>query len=75
MQMFLIREGILDEKGINSLEKQVDDELQIAVDQRSGGGITGTGIGYQLYVFAGSGSDVFCVSKLNLRQSRKVDRR
>jgi 2-oxoisovalerate dehydrogenase E1 component len=33
MQMFLIREGILDEKGINKLEKQVDDDLQIAVDQ------------------------------------------
>src|SRR5579863_1024773 len=33
MQMFLIREGILDEKGINALEKQVENELQIAVDQ------------------------------------------
>ncbi len=33
MQMFLIREGILDEKGINNLEKQVEEELQIAVDQ------------------------------------------
>jgi 2-oxoisovalerate dehydrogenase E1 component len=33
MQMFLIREGILDEKGINRLEKQVDDSLQEAVDQ------------------------------------------
>jgi 2-oxoisovalerate dehydrogenase E1 component len=33
MQMFLIREGILDEKGINKLEKQVEDGLQIAVDQ------------------------------------------
>ena len=32
-QMFLIREGILDEKGINRLEKQVEDELQVAVDQ------------------------------------------
>jgi 2-oxoisovalerate dehydrogenase E1 component len=32
MQMFLIREGILDEKSINALEKQVDDDLQIAVD-------------------------------------------
>src|SRR5271156_2874608 len=28
-QMFLLREGILDEKGINELEKQVDEELQI----------------------------------------------
>jgi 2-oxoisovalerate dehydrogenase E1 component len=33
MQMFLIREGILDEKGINRLEKQVEDELQVAVDR------------------------------------------
>src|SRR2546427_1613083 len=33
MQMFLIREGILDEKGINRLEKEVDDGLQAAVDQ------------------------------------------
>src|SRR5277367_1098908 len=33
MQMFLIREGILDEKGINKLEKQVEDGLQVAVDQ------------------------------------------
>ena len=32
MQMFLIREGILDEKGINQLEKQVEDEMQAAVD-------------------------------------------
>src|SRR5215469_1738102 len=33
MQMFLIREGILDEKGINKLEKQVEDEMQAAVDR------------------------------------------
>ncbi len=33
MQMFLIREGILDEKGINRLEKQVEDDLQAAVDR------------------------------------------
>ena len=33
MQMFLLREGILDEKGINRLEKQVEDNLQAAVDQ------------------------------------------
>ena len=33
MQMFLIREGILDEKGINKLEKQVEDDLQLAVDR------------------------------------------
>jgi len=33
MQMFLLREGILDENGINRLEKQVDEDLQTAVDQ------------------------------------------
>jgi 2-oxoisovalerate dehydrogenase E1 component len=33
MQMFLIREGILDEKGINQLEKKVEEEMQVAVDR------------------------------------------
>src|SRR5499427_5052109 len=33
MQMVLIREGILDEKGINQLEKLVEDDLQEAVDR------------------------------------------
>ncbi len=33
MQMFLLREGILDETGINKLEKQVDDDLQAAIDR------------------------------------------
>jgi 2-oxoisovalerate dehydrogenase E1 component len=33
LQMFLLREGILDEKGIDQLEKQVEDELRIAVDE------------------------------------------
>ena len=33
MQMFLLREGILDEKGINELEKEVEDEVQVAVDR------------------------------------------
>jgi 2-oxoisovalerate dehydrogenase E1 component len=32
-QMFLLREGILDDKGINQLEKEVDAELQAAVDK------------------------------------------
>ena len=31
--MFLLREGILDDKGINQLEKEVEAELQIAVDR------------------------------------------
>ena len=33
MQLFLIREGILDEKGINKVEKEVENELQDAVDR------------------------------------------
>jgi 2-oxoisovalerate dehydrogenase E1 component len=32
-QLFLLREGILDEKGINELEKKVEEELQSAVDE------------------------------------------
>jgi len=31
-QMFLLREGILDEKGINDLEKKIEEHLQAAVD-------------------------------------------
>src|SRR5438874_1226612 len=33
MQMVLIREGILDEKGINALEKSVEEEIQQATDK------------------------------------------
>jgi 2-oxoisovalerate dehydrogenase E1 component len=33
MQMFLVRENILDEAGINSLEKSVDQEVESASDQ------------------------------------------
>jgi 2-oxoisovalerate dehydrogenase E1 component len=33
MQMFLIREGILDENGINKLEKNVEEEIQQAADR------------------------------------------
>jgi 2-oxoisovalerate dehydrogenase E1 component len=33
MQLFLIREGILDEEGINRLEKEVDEEVQEASDR------------------------------------------
>jgi 2-oxoisovalerate dehydrogenase E1 component len=32
-QMFLLREGILDEKGINELEKKIEQDLQTAVDK------------------------------------------
>jgi len=33
MQMFLLREGILDEKGINKIEKEVDEQVQAAADR------------------------------------------
>jgi 2-oxoisovalerate dehydrogenase E1 component len=33
LQMFLIREGILDEKGINKLEQEVDEQVQEATDR------------------------------------------
>ena len=33
LQMFLIRQGILDEKGVNQLEKRVEDEIQEATDR------------------------------------------
>ena len=33
MQMFLLREGILDEKGINKIETEVEEEIQTAVDR------------------------------------------
>jgi 2-oxoisovalerate dehydrogenase E1 component len=33
MQMWLLREGILDEEGINRLERKVDDEVQQAADR------------------------------------------
>ncbi|MBV9088258.1 MAG: dehydrogenase E1 component subunit alpha/beta, partial [Acidobacteriaceae bacterium] len=33
LQMFLIREGIVDEKAINRIEKEVDEEVQAATDR------------------------------------------
>jgi 2-oxoisovalerate dehydrogenase E1 component len=33
LQMFLLREGILDEKGINKIEKEVDEQLQADTDR------------------------------------------
>jgi 2-oxoisovalerate dehydrogenase E1 component len=32
-QMFLVREGILDETGVNKLEKEVEEEVQVAADR------------------------------------------
>src|SRR5438045_7846675 len=33
LQMFLLREGILDEKSINKIEKEVDEEVKTAADR------------------------------------------
>ena len=33
LQMFLVRENILDEAGVNKLEKSVDQEVEAAADQ------------------------------------------
>ena len=33
MQMFLLREGILDEKGINKIEKEIEEQLQADADR------------------------------------------
>ncbi|MGO9540503.1 MAG: transketolase C-terminal domain-containing protein, partial [Terriglobales bacterium] len=33
LQMFLLREGVLDEKGINRIEKEVDEQLQADTDR------------------------------------------
>src|SRR5580658_4720181 len=33
LQMFLLREGILDEKGINKIEKEVDEQMQADTDR------------------------------------------
>jgi len=51
MQMFLIREGILDEKSINALEKQVEDDLQEAVDQALEAALPAPG-SYAKYVYS-----------------------
>jgi len=42
MQMFLVREGILDENGLNKLEKSVDEELQNASDRAEKAALPGT---------------------------------
>jgi 2-oxoisovalerate dehydrogenase E1 component len=33
LQMFLLREGILDEKGINKIEKEIEEQMQIDTDR------------------------------------------
>jgi 2-oxoisovalerate dehydrogenase E1 component len=51
MQMFLIRENILDEKAINKLEKEVDDEIQRASDQALEAALPGKG-SYTNFVYS-----------------------
>ena len=66
MQMFLIREGILDEKGINKLEKEVEDEMQTAVDRALEAQFPTPETDHQLYLLARHRSDLVC----SLRRSR-----
>lgn len=47
MQMFLVRENILDEAGINNLEKSVDQEVEAASDQALKAVLPTTGSIYQ----------------------------
>ena len=77
MQMFLIREGILDEKGINKLEKQVEDDLQVAVDQALDAPPPTPDTIDAVRLLAGSGSYFFgsanrtCIACLRLRTARR----
>ncbi len=41
MQMWLLREGILDAAGIDALERKVDEEVQRAADRAVAGGAAG----------------------------------
>jgi 2-oxoisovalerate dehydrogenase E1 component len=51
MQLFLIRENILDEKGINKLEKEVDEQIQEATDRALGAPLPASG-SYQNFVYS-----------------------
>ena len=62
-QMFLIREGILDEKGIDELEKQVEDEMQEAADRALAAAPAQPGLHHAVCLFARSRSHVVSVSR------------
>ena len=51
-QLFLVREGILDEKGIDELEKDVEAEVQDASDRAVAGGFAGARLIQALRVLA-----------------------
>ena len=51
MQLFLIRENILDEKGINKLEKEVDEQIQEASDHALGAPLPASG-SYRNFVYS-----------------------
>ncbi len=61
MQMFLLREGILDEKGINKIEKEVEERDAGRRRSRAGSAVPAAGVDTEVFVFAGSGSDIACI--------------
>ena len=46
MQMWLLREGILDAEGINRLERKVDEEVQRAADRAMAAALPTAGVDY-----------------------------
>ena len=54
LQMFLLREGILDEKGINKIETEVEEEIQAAADRALEAAFAAAGIDLQLRLLARS---------------------
>ena len=61
-QLFLVREGILDEKGIDELEKDVDAEIQEASDRAVAAALPAARLVQAVRVFARSRSHVGSVS-------------
>ena len=61
LQMFLLREGILDEKGINKLEKEVDRELQAAADRALEAPLPTPETIYDIRLLSRSRSDVISI--------------
>ena len=58
LQMFLLREGILDEKGINKIEKEIEEQIQADADRALGSSDPATGDDLQLRLLARSRSDI-----------------
>ena len=70
--LFLVREGILDEKELEALEAGVEKEIIEATDRRACRGIPGGGFHLRFRVLAGCGShdDAFAAAPVNCRVRR-----